>query len=71
MTSTFMLIILYKINLDFSDIDRQMMLQDNGKDSKLGDVLLGTCEVPLSSVLTHRTGTVRFRKPYQILVFYG
>ncbi|XP_078324570.1 C2 domain-containing protein 3-like isoform X2 [Crassostrea virginica] len=39
-----------------SDIDRQMMLQDNGKDSKLGDVLLGTCEVPLSSVLTHRTG---------------
>eukprot|EP00105_Crassostrea_gigas_P001484 XP_011413692.1 PREDICTED: C2 domain-containing protein 3 [Crassostrea gigas] len=39
-----------------SDIDRQMMLEDTTRDKKLGDVLLGTCEVPLSTVLTHRTG---------------
>lgn len=40
----------------FSDIDRQMMLEDTTRNKKLGDVLLGTCEVPMSTVLTHRTG---------------
>lgn len=44
------------LNWLFSDIDRQMMLEDTTRDKKLGDMLLGTCEVPLSTVLTHRTG---------------
>lgn len=33
-----------------------MMLEDTTRNKKLGDVLLGTCEVPMSTVLTHRTG---------------
>jgi len=50
--------------LIFTDIDRQFSIPSSaeihGKKliDKTGDVLLGTTTVPMSSLLTHRTGKI-------------
>lgn len=46
----------WDVGVDISDIDRQMLVEGDMDGGKVSDVLMGTCEVPLSSLLTHRTG---------------